>query len=83
MSLNTTVTRIETEILGALAVIRFSENYTTIAASAAVLLLTTVVVLRARAKKYAAVPYDVTVPDQCKPGWDGKVLESPSIRVCV
>jgi len=28
-----------------------------------------------------AVPYDVAVPEQCKDGWEGQVLEEPSIKV--
>lgn len=29
----------------------------------------------------AAVPYDVAVPEQARPGWKGEVLEQPSLKV--
>lgn len=29
----------------------------------------------------AAVPYNVTPPQQVKPGWKGEVLEEPSLKV--
>ena len=27
------------------------------------------------------IDYEIAVPEQCKPGWTGKVLEQPSIKV--
>ena len=27
------------------------------------------------------VPYDVALPEQCKDGWDGQILQKPSIKV--
>ena len=29
----------------------------------------------------AAVPYEVTPPEQVKPGWKGEILEEPSLKV--
>jgi hypothetical protein len=29
----------------------------------------------------AAVPYDVTPPEQSKPGWKGEVLDEPTLKV--
>jgi len=28
-----------------------------------------------------AVEYEIAVPEQCKPGWEGEVLAEPSIKV--
>jgi len=30
-----------------------------------------------------AVDYEISIPEQCKPGWIGEELEEPSIKVCV
>ncbi|KAL8961651.1 MAG: hypothetical protein Q9183_005277 [Haloplaca sp. 2 TL-2023] len=27
------------------------------------------------------IDYEIAVPEQCKPGWTGKVLEEPSIKI--
>lgn len=29
-----------------------------------------------------AVDYEISIPEQCKPGWTGEALEEPSIKVC-
>jgi hypothetical protein len=29
----------------------------------------------------AAIPYNVTPPEQSKPGWKGQVLEEPALKV--
>ena len=29
----------------------------------------------------APVEYTVSIPDQCKPGWEGKILDEPSVKV--
>lgn len=34
-----------------------------------------------RSDPEAAVPYNVTPPEQIKPGWEGEVLEDPSMKV--
>lgn len=34
-----------------------------------------------RTSKFAAVSYTVPIPEECKEGWKGEVLEEPSIRV--
>lgn len=34
-----------------------------------------------RADPEAAVPYNVTPPEQIRPGWKGEVLEEPSLKV--
>lgn len=31
----------------------------------------------------AAVLYDVPIPEPCTPGWKGKVLEEPGLKVCI
>jgi delta 1-pyrroline-5-carboxylate dehydrogenase len=35
-----------------------------------------------RSDPEAAVPYNVTPPQQSMPGWKGEVLEEPSLKVC-
>src|SRR5579862_5510876 len=30
----------------------------------------------------SAVPYTVDVPHQCAPGWDGEILDEPSLKAC-
>ena len=30
----------------------------------------------------SAVPYVVDVPHQCLPGWDGELLNEPSLKAC-
>lgn len=30
----------------------------------------------------APVPYQVTPPEQVRPGWKGEVLEEPNLKVC-
>lgn len=60
---------------------RIQEYYTTFALSIGAIVVATLLVSSARARKYAAAPYTVPIPEQCKPGWDGKVLDSPSLKV--
>lgn len=67
---------IHTAVLEALA-----EHYSTITVSIAAIVLATVVISNIRASRWAGVPYTVLIPEQCKRGWEGKVLESPSIKV--
>jgi len=31
----------------------------------------------------AAVPYHIEAPEQTRPGWKGKVLDEPSLKVCL
>ena len=71
---------IHAAVLEALA--KFSEHYGTIIVSVAAVVLATVVISNVRASKWARVPYTVPIPEQCKRGWEGKVLENPSIKVC-
>ena len=66
-------------VIGALAT--FLQHYGAIAISVAAVTLVTFVSFRVRESKYAAVPFAVSVPEQCQQGWVGKVLEKPSIKV--
>ena len=31
----------------------------------------------------SALDYKIPVPEQCKPGWQGKLLDEPSIKVAI
>lgn len=64
------------------ALVTFLRHYGVVAISAvAVALVTFVGFWALRESKYAAVPYSVSIPEQCQLGWVGKVLEKPSIKV--
>lgn len=58
-----------------------SELHQAIVVSLATLLFTYLVVWSIRTKAESAVDYTVEEPEQLKPGWKGKVLDSPSIQV--
>ena len=66
-------------VCGALAI--FLQNYGAVIISAAIILGTFVSFRVRERNKYAAVPFVVSIPEQCQPGWVGKVLEKPSIKV--
>lgn len=55
-----------------------SEAYVLGAVGAATLI---VLYLLLRSNPEAPVPYNVTPPEQVKPGWKGEVLETPSLKV--
>jgi len=70
---------IHAAVLEALA--RLPEHFNTITVAIAAIVLATAVISNVRASKWAGIPYAVPVPEQCKWGWEGKVLENPSIKV--
>jgi len=57
------------------------EHYNAIAVSVVAIVLATVVISNVRVRKWGGVPYTVPIPEQCKPGWEGEVLENPAITV--
>ncbi|KAK6440883.1 Meiotic Sister-Chromatid recombination aldehyde dehydrogenase [Oleoguttula sp. CCFEE 5521] len=49
------------------------------------IVLVGILVLRhlTRSKDEDAVTFSVPVPEQCRPGWEGKVLQDPAIKACL
>ncbi|KAI5809868.1 Aldehyde/histidinol dehydrogenase [Peziza echinospora] len=56
------------------------QNPVAVASTAALLAAASIVPCALKSRRYAGVPYSVQVPAECEPGWQGKILENPSIR---
>lgn len=60
-----------------------SENQSTVALTwVAVVFATAVLWLATKGESEAAVDFEVPLPKQCEPGWQGEVLQEPSLKVC-
>lgn len=61
-----------------------SENQGTVALTwVAVVFATAVLWLATKGESEAAVDFEVPLPKQCEPGWQGEVLQEPSLKVCL
>jgi len=49
--------------------------------SLAAIVFTSAVLYLVKPDPEAAVDFDVPIPVQCEPGWQGEVLENPSLKV--
>lgn len=59
-----------------------SENQGTVALTwVAVVFATAVLWLTTKGESEAAVDFEVPLPKQCEPGWQGEVLQEPSLKV--
>lgn len=59
-----------------------SENQSTVALTwVAVVFATAVLWLTTKGESEAAVDFEVPLPKQCEPGWQGEVLQEPSLKV--
>lgn len=59
-----------------------ASNTTTALLTATVVAVASLIVYLQKSNKEAAIDFDVPLPPQCQPGWQGTVLENPSIKVC-
>lgn len=61
-----------------------SENQGTVALTwVAVVFATAVLWLTTKGESEAAVDFEVPLPKQCEPGWQGEILQEPSLKVCL